>query len=79
MIPACMRNELMAVTHASHVGTEGCLRRAREAPYWPHMSRDMKKNISTCDVCLARQASQQKEPFTQHEVIMRPWAKLAVD
>ena len=26
VIPACMRTELMAVTHASHVGIEGCLR-----------------------------------------------------
>ena len=73
----------MAVTHASHVGNklgiEGCLHRAREALYWPHMSQDMKKYILTCDVCLAHQASQQKEPLTQHEAITRPWAKLAVD
>ena len=31
VIPACMRKELMVVTHASHVGIEGCLRRVREA------------------------------------------------
>ena len=43
------------------------------------MYQDMKKYISTCNVCLAHQASQQNEPLTQHEVIMHPWAKLAVD
>ena len=63
VIPACLRKDLMAFTYASHVVIEGCVRHAREA----------------CDVCLAHQASQQKEPLTQHEVIMRPWAKLAVD
>ena len=83
VIPACIRKELMAVTHTSHVGNklgiEGCLRHAWEALYWPYMYQDMKKYISTSDVCLAHQASQQKESVTQHEVIMRPWAKLAVD
>ena len=79
VIPACLRTEMMAVTHASHVGIEGCLRRARECLYWPHMSQDMKKFISTCDVCLPHQASQQREPLKQHEVVMRPWAKLGVD
>ena len=79
VIPACMRTEMMAVTHASHVGIEGCLRRARECLFWPYMSQDMKKYISTCDVCQTHQTSQQKEPLRQHEVITRPWAKLGVD
>ena len=69
----------MTVTRASHVGIEGCIRRALECLYWPHMSQDMKKSISTCDVCLAHQASQQREPPKQHDVVMRPWAKLGVD
>ena len=43
------------------------------------MSQDLKKFISTCDVCQAHQPSQQKEPIQEHEVIMRPWAKIGVD
>ena len=30
VIPVCLRAELLAVTHASHIGIEGCLRHARE-------------------------------------------------
>ena len=79
VIPVCMRAELMAVTHASHVGIEGCLRRARECLYWPYMSQDIKKYVSNCDVCQKHQVSQQKEPMRLHEVLTRPWAKLGVD
>ena len=30
VVPAAMRKEMMAVAHASHIGIEGCIRRARE-------------------------------------------------
>ena len=69
----------MAVTHASHIRIEGCLRRPPEYLFWPHMSQDLKKFISTCDICQTHQTSQQKEPLQQHEVIMRLWANLGVD
>ena len=72
VILVCLRAELMAVTHASLIGIEGCLRRARECLFWPHMSQDLKKFTSTCDVCQTDQAVQQKEPLLQNEVIMRP-------
>ena len=63
MIPVFLRAELMAVTHASHIGIEMCLRRACECLFWPHMSQDLKKLISTCDVCQTHQPLQQKEPL----------------
>ena len=72
VILVCLRAELMAVTHASLIGIEGCLRRARECLFWPHMLQDLKKFTSTCDVCQTDQAVQQKEPLLQNEVIMRP-------
>lgn len=34
---------------------------------------------SKCDVCLAYRMSQTKEPLLKHEVISRPWDKLAAD
>ena len=78
VIPVCLRAKLMAVTHASHIGIEGCLRCARECLFWPHMSQELKKFISTCDICQTHQHSRQKEPLQQHKEIMRPRAKLGV-
>ena len=41
VIPAELRNVLKEKIHSSHLGIEGCLRRAREAIYWPNMNADM--------------------------------------
>lgn len=38
IVPAPMRSEMLKKIHASHIGIEGCLRRAREILYWPGMS-----------------------------------------
>ena len=39
VIPAALRSEMMTRCHATHIGIEGCLRRARETMYWPRMLR----------------------------------------
>jgi len=52
VVPLCLRKEMMKVIHASHIGIEGCIRRALESLYWPRMSTELKAYISTCDVCL---------------------------
>ena len=33
VVPACLRKELMAVTHSTHIGIEGCLHQTRESLY----------------------------------------------
>ena len=43
------------------------------------MASDVKDYVSKCDVSLAHRTSQTKEPLLQHEVVARPWAKLAAD
>ena len=79
VVPTCMRKELMSVAHSTHIGIEGCLRRVRECLFWPRIASDVKDFVFKCDVCLAYRTSQTKEPLLQHEVISRPWAKLAAD
>ena len=38
VIPSTLRKEMIELVHATHIGTEGCLRRARDIMYWPRMS-----------------------------------------
>jgi len=40
VVPEIARGEMKARIHASHIGIQGCLRRAREVLYWPGMNRD---------------------------------------
>ena len=65
--------------HSSHIGIEGCLRRARECIYWPGMNAEIKEHvISSCAVCNAYPASQQKEMLMTHDLPDRPWEKVGV-
>ena len=63
VVPAALRKELMAVVHSSHIGIEGCIRRARDTLYWPRMATELREYISKCDVCLAHRTGQAKEPL----------------
>jgi transposase InsO family protein len=79
VVPSCLRKELMELTHSSHIGVEGCIRRAKECLFWPRMTSELKEFVSKCDVCMAHRNNPSKEPILQHEIIMRPWAKVAAD
>ena len=79
VVPASLRRELKAVTHASHIGVEACIRRARDCLYWPLMSKEMKEYVARCHVCMVYRNEQRKEPIQQHEFVGRPWSKVAVD
>ena len=52
--PTVLRKEMMAVCHSTHIGIDGCIRRARESMFWPRMSSELlKEYVSKCDVCMA--------------------------
>ena len=69
----------MTTCHATHIGVEGCVRRARESMFWPRMSTELKDYVSKCDVCMAYRAQPGKETLQQHEFAARPWARVGAD
>ena len=69
----------MTVAHASHIGIEGCIRRARKVMFWPRMSSELKEYIAKCDFCMAHHTTQGKEPIVQHEFAALPWSKVGAD
>lgn len=77
--PTCLQKELIAVVHGSHIDIEGCIRRARDTPYWPRMSTELREYISKCDICMAHRTGQAKKPLLRHEAVARPWSKVSVD
>ena len=51
IIPMSLRPKIKEKLHRSHIGIQGCLRRAREVVYWPNMNREVEDFISKCDTC----------------------------
>ena len=43
------------------------------------MATELKEYISKCDVCLAHRSTPGKEPLLSHELVARPWSKVAAD
>ena len=56
-----------------------CIRRAREAVFWPGITADIKALISRCSVCNAFLSENQKETLMPHEAPTRPWQKVGID
>lgn len=78
VIPDALRADFTHRIHSSHLGVEGCLRRARECVYWLGMNEEI-KTISKCDICRTVDPKQQRETLHPHDMASRPWAKVGTD
>lgn len=79
VIPTGARDDILQRLHASHIGINGCVRRARETVFYPGITTALKDLVSKCAVCLRFQQETQKEPLLPHEAPERPWQKVGTD
>ncbi|XP_064651638.1 uncharacterized protein K02A2.6-like [Lineus longissimus] len=79
IVPTKLRSMMTKLVHTSHLGVELCLRRAREALYWPRMSSELKEYIQSCEICREFESCQQKETLQSHELPSRPWERVGCD
>ena len=68
VIPDVLRADITSRIHSSHLGVEGCLRRARDCVYWQGMNEQVKTFIMKCDVCRSVDPRQQKETLQPHDI-----------
>ena len=64
--------------HASLIGAEPCLRKARDILFWLQMSRDTKNYVSQCEVYNDLQPNL-TETMMFRNILEGPWCKVAVD
>ena len=79
IIPKRLRGLMKEKIHASHMGVESCLRRARECIYWPNMSAELKEYIGSCSTCRSFETAPSKETLMSHDIPNRPWEKVGTD
>ncbi len=70
---------MLTQIHRSHIGIEGCLRRAREVLYWPLMNAEVKDLVSKCPTCQAHQPAQCREELKPYPIPFRPWETVSMD
>ncbi|XP_062576513.1 uncharacterized protein K02A2.6-like [Saccostrea cucullata] len=79
VIPDRVRRDIIERVHETHIGIQGCLRRARETVYWPNMNNDIENYIQCCEICSSCQPDQPKEPMISHNIPKRAWEKVGCD
>jgi len=72
VVPADARAEILRRIHSSHIGVNGCLRRAKEAVFYPEMTADIKKIVNSSVGCSEHDLATVKEPLMPHEAPTRP-------
>jgi len=79
VVPAAAREYLLERIHSSHIGINGCIRRARDAVFWPSMTAHIKSRVQKCVTCNTYQAANAREPLMSHDVPGYEWQKVGVD
>ena len=79
VIPRGARDDILHRLHASHIGINGCIRRARDTVFFPGITTAIKELVSKCQICAQYQNEIQKEPLMTHPAPSRPWEKVGSD
>ena len=79
LIPAAMRPDMLTKLHASHVGVDATIRKARDSIYWPSISSDVTNLCQNCSVCQLHQPSNTKEPMQSQLIPQRRWQICSTD
>ena len=72
-MPKTVRLTMSKRIHASHMGAESCLRKARVILFWPQMSHDIKNNVSQSEVYNELQQNLTKESKMFDNIPERHW------
>ncbi|GBM78619.1 hypothetical protein AVEN_94585-1 [Araneus ventricosus] len=78
IIPESMRLEILKAIHEGHLDITKCRARAKESIWWPGLSTQIQRMISSCDSC-SKQQVYHKELMIKSEFPERPWQRVGVD
>ena len=56
IVPKPLQAEILSGSHSSHLGTESCLRKAKDVVLWPGMTNEIKESVANCQICADFQA-----------------------
>lgn len=74
-----MRGEILQKIHDGHQGLVKCRERACSSVWWPGLSTEINKLVSSCQVCAELRRTQQMEPLIPTVLPERPWKRIAMD
>lgn len=79
VIPAALRSEVFKRLHEGQQGLTRCQVRARTSVWWPRISAEITKMMSTCKFCTENKPTQRREPLITTPLPGMPWQRIAAD
>ena len=79
VIAAALRSEVLKQLHEGHQGLTRCRVRARMSVWWPRISAEITKTLSTCKFCIENKPTQRREPLITTPLPGGPWQRIAAD
>ena len=74
-----LQPSILSKIHQSHRGPEYCIRFARDAVFWPSMSKDIEEFCHTCPTCAQYGKQAATEPMLSHPTPTLPWQFVSQD
>ena len=78
VIPSAMRLEVLDRIHEAHMGINKCRERAKQAVWWPGLSKQIQDMVENCKVCLKHKVNR-PEPLSPTPFPECPWRELGMD
>ena len=78
VIPTSLRPEVLSQLHVGHQGIKKCRERAKQAVWWPGLSKQLQELVQDCPVCYKHRI-QRAEPLLPTPLPKLPWQKVGTD
>jgi len=77
-VPAQLRPQMLTHLHEGHLGLDKCLRRARQAIWWPTIAKDVGEYAANCSTCVQHRVCH-PEPLLSSAIPEGPWDVVGAD
>ena len=78
VIPVSLQREVLDQLHAGHQGIKKCRERAKQAVWWPGLSKQLETLVNNCPACY-KLRSQRAQPLISTPLPNLPWQKVTTD
>ena len=78
VIPVSMQTDILQKLHVGHQGIRKCRERAKQAVWWPGISKQLERLVRECPNCIKFRV-QRAEPLIPSPLPSLPWQKVGTD
>ena len=78
VVSKVLQSEMLTRIHASYLGAETYLRKAKDVIYWPKMTSEVKDFIRNCTACNDYLQNNRKA-IISYPIPSKPWSRIAMD